>query len=337
MKKAAPPYGAAWVHALYEALPKTSGLSPATIARLTFEGGSPLPPSLAAALTHDRERASIDGERVRAVKFGDWAAEVLPDWADALKKGLARTFRAPCMPLASGSESGTFLYLGAPDEAGEYPVVTVDVDDVPEWSIAFGGYDAWLASDVGKPRKGSDPRLADHAKRCFGGKKRARMKPVLADTFRHDFVVFGRVRTALDGAALRSVSLKPAPTTPGFELFFPETSDRTLEDCIARLGPKEFLEVSVIDGEAIVRGDVVDFELKNFVPSHLGKLTAIKDWLWTVASGGGAFHFVARENGRPINAWRVAAKEQRVDVQRLAIALFDAIVVGAEYVSIAQR
>lgn len=337
MKKAAPLSGAAWVHALCETLPETTGLSPATIASLTFEGGSPLPPSLAAALTHDRERASIEGTHVRTMKFADWAADVLPDWADALKKGLARTFRAPCMPLASGSESGTFLYLDGPDEAGEYPVVTVDVDDVPEWSIVFGGYDAWLASDLGKPRKGNDPRIADHAKRCFGGKKRARMKPVLTDMFRHDYIVFGRARTGLDSEALRSVSLKPAPTTPGFELFFPETSDRMLDDCIARLDPKEFLEVSVIDGEAIVRGDLVDFEVKNFVPGHLGKLTAIRNWFWTVASDGGAFHFVARENGRPINAWRVAVKEQRLDVRRLAIAQLDAILVGAEYVSIAKR
>jgi hypothetical protein len=337
MKKAAPPFGAAWAHALYETVPGTTGLPPAAIAKLTFEGGSPLPPSLAATLGRDRERASIEGTCVRAMKFGDWAVEVLPDWADALKKGLARTFPAPCMPLAAGSESGTFLYLGEPDEAGEYPVVTIDVDDVPEWSIAFGGYDAWLASDLGKPRKGSDPRIVGHAKRCFGGKKRARMSPVLADVFRHDYVVFGRARTKLDAEALRGVALKPAPTTPGFELFFPETPDRTLDDCIARLDPKELLDVSVVDGEAIVRGDLVDFELRKFVPTHLGKLTTIKNWLWTAASGGGAFHFVARENGRPINAWRVAVKAQHVEVQRLAIAALDAVLAGPEYAAIAKR
>ena len=47
-------------------------------------------------------------------------------------------------------------------------------------------------------------------------------------------------------------------------------------------------------------------------------------------------HFVARENGRPLNAWRVAVKAQRVDVQRLAMAPLDAILAGAEYASIAK-
>lgn len=163
-KKVAPPFGAGWVKSLYDARPAPSGLGAAAISKLTFTGGTPLPPSLAAALAYDRTRITIAGKHVRAMKFAEWAAQVLPEWAEPLNKAFGRTFTGPCVPLSSGSESGTFLYLGAADKAGEYPVDSVDVDDVPEWEVSFGGYDAWLASDLGTARKGTDARIADHAK-----------------------------------------------------------------------------------------------------------------------------------------------------------------------------
>jgi hypothetical protein len=77
-------------------------------------------------------------------------------FAEAFEDFCARRLPGRALPLDASSETLTFLYLGDPDEIGEYPVLQVGVDDVPELTVVAGGFDLWLAQAVGRagPRAG---------------------------------------------------------------------------------------------------------------------------------------------------------------------------------------
>ena len=72
----------------------------------------------------------------------------LPEFADAFEP-LAALLGAPCVLFENwGADSRRFLYLGSPDEHGELPVFTLDIDDGP-FACINGPVDVWLAQQVG--------------------------------------------------------------------------------------------------------------------------------------------------------------------------------------------
>ena len=52
-----------------------------------------------------------------------------------------------CILIDHGSESRRFLYVGNPDEKGEYAVITVDPDG--SWVGGFVPFDVWVAQHLG--------------------------------------------------------------------------------------------------------------------------------------------------------------------------------------------
>lgn len=74
-----------------------------------------------------------------------WAGELWPAYAEVI----AARFSGRALPLQRSSDTLTFVYLGDPDEVGEYPVIELDQDDLPVMSVAAPGFDVWLGRRLG--------------------------------------------------------------------------------------------------------------------------------------------------------------------------------------------
>ncbi len=322
------PRGAALVHSLFQGQPAAHGLPAEKIAALTFEGGATLPPSMAAELEHDAGRIGIENGTVRTVTFADWAATALPDWAPVLAIAFAKTFPARCFPLSTGSDSASFLYLGKPDDDGEYPVITADVDDTPEWFISAAGYDVWLARDRGAMGASAldDARIGDHAKRNFRGKRQGAMKRTTRNPFVTELLFFGQLTTTLDPNTLGRLPLVPVRTPPAMDPFFPPSPDRGLADLVARLEATELIETTAAPGGATFRARFLERGLES------GAVTTVRDWLGAIADAGGAgrVSLVVRESGRPISAFKFALCRSVVLFERLQADDFDKLLSAPE-------
>ncbi len=138
-------------------------------------GDRPLTPSLRRWLEHDGDMFTLlDPVPIRAMLeatyFVDWAESFFP---------LETVLTAPCALFDGwGADSRRFLYLGEPDEFGEYPVFTLDTDDAP-LCLINGPVDVWIAQQAGYLEAehvyGHVPSAYacfrdDHAKRNFGGR-----------------------------------------------------------------------------------------------------------------------------------------------------------------------
>ena len=173
----------------YLSVPWSSGefapVPPEKSAEMVFPSGRPLPPSLRTWLGFDTDLLRRHGwfdedgrltpcplDRVVAAEFGEgWAGEFTP---------LAERF-PECFVLPGGSDSRRVLSVGQPDAFGEYPVLAVDLDDMPYVGLMYPGFDLYLAHTAGlveyefetytdlaaHPAHAS--RMRRHAGHLFGG------------------------------------------------------------------------------------------------------------------------------------------------------------------------
>jgi hypothetical protein len=74
-----------------------------------------------------------------------WAGDLWPAYADVI----AARFTGRALPLQRSSDTLSFVYLGDPDEVGEYPVIELDQDDLPVMSVDAPGFDVWLGRRLG--------------------------------------------------------------------------------------------------------------------------------------------------------------------------------------------
>jgi ankyrin repeat protein len=135
-------------------------IAPAALKKLAFSNGAPLPPSLRRWLAFDgawlmRTFGWPDDLDTPVLQVSSVAKLV----KDHLQSELWRAFSKLPKPLPSaeaialdaGSESMRFLFLGLPDDDGEYPVLNLDVDDMPVIGFESAGFDTWLARMAGVP------------------------------------------------------------------------------------------------------------------------------------------------------------------------------------------
>lgn len=125
------------------------GLSEEALAKLTFPGGKPLPPSLRRWLAYDAHwiewfedlarptLPEVGFHRMMVEQFDEQMADVW-DFSEMLPEH--------CYCVPGGSDSRRFLYVGQADEEGEYPILLVDTDDVPFVCVEYPGFDVYLAS-----------------------------------------------------------------------------------------------------------------------------------------------------------------------------------------------
>ncbi|MDR7321602.1 MULTISPECIES: hypothetical protein [Catenuloplanes] len=153
---------------------------------LTVPSGRPLSPSLRAWLAFD---ASLMERNDWFDEDGGLAPRTLAELVgDELGEPWGTLFapvadRFPeCFLLPGGSDSRRVLVVTEPDAAGEYPVLAVDVDDLPCAVLMYPGFDVYLAATAelipavdggGYDAIMKDPvygdRMREHAERLFGG------------------------------------------------------------------------------------------------------------------------------------------------------------------------
>ncbi|MBW4716825.1 hypothetical protein [Saccharothrix obliqua] len=155
------------------------------LAAAVFPSGRPLSPSLRAWLAFDTglfERFgwfAPDGgfaprplDRLAGDELGEFWGECYRSVADGFPE---------CFLLPGGSDSRRVLAVGEPDSAGEYPVLALDVDDMPFAGLMYPGFDVYAAEAVGLVRHEFEsytdladdpvygPRMWEHARHRFAG------------------------------------------------------------------------------------------------------------------------------------------------------------------------
>ncbi|MDC0740070.1 SMI1/KNR4 family protein [Polyangium mundeleinium] len=144
-------------------------LSPEVLGALTLPNGAPLPQSLRTWLAFDAQWLSALGwfeltpafrwtsrslEAIAKEEFGDLdepSSDPEPDAEGA--KSWADFFAVPAMEhgflVPGGSEHRRVWMLSKePDHEGDYPVLYIDIDDVPSLGPMYPGFDVWLAQEA---------------------------------------------------------------------------------------------------------------------------------------------------------------------------------------------
>ena len=135
-----------------EALASPEPVAAAVIKKLVLPNGEPITASMKELLKVDglwlgMEFDEDEGD-IEAVSFEDlvednYGASALPLFAEA-----SELFGGDCIVVGGAAESVRFLYIGEPDESGEYPVVSVRKEPAP-WVGGFLPFDVWLAQELG--------------------------------------------------------------------------------------------------------------------------------------------------------------------------------------------
>lgn len=155
------------------------------LAEAVFPSGRPLPPSLRAWLAYDTSLLEdhdwfADDGGFAPRRLDELVADELGDmWGD-LYTPIADRF-PECFLLPGGSDSRRILSVTEPDQEGEYPVLGVDVDDLPFVGLMYPGFDVYLGNTAGLVEHEfesytdlmDDPRynrrMHRHAALTFGG------------------------------------------------------------------------------------------------------------------------------------------------------------------------
>ncbi|WP_051386369.1 hypothetical protein [Actinokineospora inagensis] len=126
-------------------------MAPDVLASLRFPSGRPLTPSLRAWLAFDTtlfarhhwftDTGALAPRPLDAIV----TAELGQPWGECY----APIALPECFLLPGGSDSRRVLVVTEPDSAGEYPIVAIDVDDMPFVGIMFPGFDVYVAEAAG--------------------------------------------------------------------------------------------------------------------------------------------------------------------------------------------
>lgn len=158
------------------------------LARAAFPSGRALPPSLRRWLAFDtwmlRRYGWLDKQyRLTPRTFGELCHDRYGgEWGGYFERAPMAARFDECFLLPGGADSCRVLVTSSVDEYGEYPVLALDVDDVPGADLMYPGFDVFLADNVGMVATSDDgeysqlaehpqfaARMAAHARQCFGG------------------------------------------------------------------------------------------------------------------------------------------------------------------------
>ncbi|MFE2873435.1 hypothetical protein [Embleya sp. NPDC059259] len=154
-------------------------------AEVVLPSGRPLSPSLRAWLAYDtslldRYDWMADDGSLTPRSLDELVADELGEMWGEMFTPVADRF-PECFLLPGGSDSRRILAVTEPDREGEYPVLAVDVDDLPFVGLMYPGFDVYLGNTAGlieheyESYTGlmDDPRyfrrMHHHATHCFGG------------------------------------------------------------------------------------------------------------------------------------------------------------------------
>jgi hypothetical protein len=145
-----PPQGAGpWVHGELNPMPEE------LLAAAEFPSGRPLSPSLRRWLAFDTSLLRHFGWLDAGYGFTPWTLGRLTrsrygdEWGAFFEEASMGTRFDECFLLPGGADSCRVLVTGATDEYGEYPVLALDVDDIPCAALMYPGFDVFLADTAG--------------------------------------------------------------------------------------------------------------------------------------------------------------------------------------------
>ncbi|MGA4538825.1 hypothetical protein ACPA54_02365 [Uniformispora flossi] len=156
------------------------------LAAAVFPSGRPLPPSLRAWLAYDtsllerHDWFNDDGDFAPR-RLDELVADELGEMWGEMYTPVADRF-PECFLLPGGSDSRRLLAVTEPDADGEYPVLAVDVDDLPFVGLMYPGFDVYLGNTAGLIAHEFDAydgliedsryrgRMRRHAAASFGGR-----------------------------------------------------------------------------------------------------------------------------------------------------------------------
>lgn len=167
------------------------GLSEVSLDRLRLPNGAPLTPSMRRWLAFDAGALGwfddLANPSFRRQDLLAYAQSTLDPAAARCFEGLAQGLMPGlCLGVPLGADSRRFVYLSKPDAAGEYPVMIIDVDDMPLVCVGYAGLDVYLATYAALLRVPkvygdcrSDPRFAarmqHHEHVVLGGRSSVEM------------------------------------------------------------------------------------------------------------------------------------------------------------------
>ena len=120
--------------------------------KLRLPNEEKLPAGLKAFLAHDGASLgwSFDDEEpeFEPMPLDELVAQELGDDAVPAFGEAIELLTEDCIPIESEGEAKSFLYVGTPDEAGEYPVITLEHGDTAKVH-GFVPFDVWIAQRYG--------------------------------------------------------------------------------------------------------------------------------------------------------------------------------------------
>jgi hypothetical protein len=136
-------------------------IEPASLARkLKLPNGEPISPAMKELLAfdaawlgigYDDEEAEAEGVSLDAVVEEHFGEEAVAAFAEA-----SELLGGDCVLFTTELDRRACLYVGEPDEAGEYPVLQMTFQDGVARIGGFVPFDVWAAQELGALERGKD-------------------------------------------------------------------------------------------------------------------------------------------------------------------------------------
>jgi hypothetical protein len=135
-----------------EALADPEPVAAAVLKKMTLPNGDPISASMKELLKvdslwlgmeFDDEEGDIEAASLEDIVEDEFGRSALASFGEAIEM-----FDGDCIVLGGASDSVRFLYVGEPDETGEYPVITLVKEPKP-WIGGFLPFDVWVAQELG--------------------------------------------------------------------------------------------------------------------------------------------------------------------------------------------
>jgi CheY-like chemotaxis protein len=139
-------------------IPSPEPLSPSLVRKLKLPNGEPLSPAMKELLTadgswigldYDEDEGEIEGTLLEDVIEEAFGEEAVPAFGEATE-----LLSEDCVAFGAELSRPACLYVGATNDAGEYPVIQLRWEDGVAEVGGFVPFDVWLAQELGAVERG---------------------------------------------------------------------------------------------------------------------------------------------------------------------------------------
>ncbi len=95
----------------------------------------------------DEEEPELEPMSLEELVEQEFGEDIIGQFGEAIELLLE-----DCLLIGEGGDAKRFLYVGSPDDEGEYPVITLAMDDGC-WVGGFVPFDVWVAQQLGALEK----------------------------------------------------------------------------------------------------------------------------------------------------------------------------------------